>query len=94
MLGIVGQHQNINHTDQITSTSNNIAFRSLSKSAFGYNNERFFIAITGTNDTYNYALADKVRMRTQFSEAKFILGYRFVPKGYFKKISDKMDIRI
>lgn len=94
MLGIVGQHQNINHTDQITSTSNNIAFRSLSKSAFGYNNERFFIAITGTNDTYNYALADKVRMRTQFSEAKFIVGYRFVPKGYLKKISDKMDIRI
>lgn len=93
MIGVVGQYQIIQHTEALQAKELGIAFRGLSRAALGYNNNRFFVAITGSNDTYNYTLENKVRMRTQFSEARFVIGYRFTPKGFLKKISDKMDIK-
>lgn len=93
MIGFVGQYQRINHTEQLETKQFTTAFRGLSKVALGYNNERVFVALTGTNDTYNYMLNEHVKMRTQVSEARLIIGYRFTPKGFLKKFSNALDVK-
>lgn len=90
MLGVALQYQNFSTVDKRNPTRISNGFRSLSKVSIGYNSDRFFCALTGTNDTYNYMLVPEVRLRTQISEARVIIGYRFTPKGVLKKISDHM----
>jgi hypothetical protein len=90
-IGIVAQHQNITNADDRTRERNTFAFRSIGRIAFGYNSDRFYMAITGVNDTYNYQLAPKVELNTQLSEARIIIGYRFNTSGFVQKISNQMD---
>lgn len=90
MLGLALQYQNFSTVDKRNPTRISNGFRSLSKLSIGYNSDRFFCALTGTNDTYNYMLVPEVRLRTQISEARVVIGYRFLPKGVLKKISDHM----
>lgn len=90
-LGIVAQHQNFTNADDKTRARNTLAFRSVGRLAFGYNSERFYAAITGVNDTYNYQLAPRVQLHTQLSEARIIVGYRFYTKGFAQKVSNQMD---
>lgn len=90
-LGIVTQHQNFTNADDKTRVRNTLAFRSVGRIAFGYNSERFYAAITGVNDTYNYQLAPRVQLHTQLSEARIIVGYRFYTKGFAQKVSNQMD---
>lgn len=90
-LGFVAQHQNFTNADDKTRNRNTLAFRSIGRIALGYNSNRFYAALTGVNDTYNYQLAPKVQMQTQISEARLIVGYRFKTKGITRKISAQMD---
>lgn len=90
-LGIVAQHQNFTNADDKKRVRNTLAFRSVGRIALGYNSDRFYAAITGVNDSYNYQLAPKVQLNTQLSEARLIVGYRFKTKGIAQKISNQMD---
>lgn len=90
MLGLALQYQDFSTVDKRNPARFSNGFRSLSKVSIGYNSDRFFCALTGTNDTYNYMLVPEVRLRTQISEARVIIGYRFTPKGLLKKLSDHM----
>ena len=90
-LGFVVQHQKFTNTDDKTRDRNTLAFRSIGRIALGYNSNRFYAALTGVNDTYNYQLAPKVQLQTQLSEARLIVGYRFKTRGITKKISAQMD---
>ncbi len=90
-LGIVAQHQNFTNADDKKRVRNTLAFRSVGRIALGYNSARFYAAITGVNDSYNYQLAPKVQLNTQLSEARLIIGYRFKTKGIVQKISNQMD---
>jgi hypothetical protein len=91
MLGVALQYQNFSTVDERNPTRVSNGFRSLSKVSIGYNSDRFFCALTGTNDTYNYVLIPEVRLRTQISEARVIIGYRFNTTGFIQKISNQMD---
>lgn len=90
-IGIVAQHQNFTNADDNTRVKNTLALRSIGRIALGYNSERFFAAITGVNDTYNYQLAPRVQLHTQLSEARLVVGYRFYTTGFLQKISNQMD---
>ncbi len=90
-LGVVAQYQNFTNADNRVRVRNTFAFRSIGRIALGYNSNRFYAAITGVNDSYNYQLAPKVQLNTQLSEARLIIGYRFKTKGITQKISNQMD---
>jgi hypothetical protein len=90
-LGFVAQHQNFTTADSRTRVRNTLAFRSVGRIALGYNSNRFYAALTGVNDSYNYRLASKVQLHTQLSEARLVVGYRFNTTGFVQKISNQMD---
>ncbi len=90
-LGFVAQHQNFTNADNRTRVRNTLAFRSVGRIALGYNSNRFYAALTGVNDSYNYRLAPKVQLHTQLSEARLVVGYRFNTTGFVQKISNQMD---
>ena len=91
-FGIAAQQQNIEYgIPQSNRINRQLGFRSIGRFSIGYNSERFFVAITGINDTYNQSLSSNVTFTNQISELRAIVGYRFITKGYVKKASDFMD---
>lgn len=88
-LGFVTQHQNFTNADNRTRVRNTLALRSIGRIALGYNSNRFYAALTGVNDSYNYQLAPKVQLHTQLSEARVVVGYRFNTTSLFKKYRTK-----
>lgn len=93
MIGVAFQYQNFN-TENQTATSRRFSAsaRSIGRFGVGYNAEKFYIGLTGVTDSYNYRLSRGVRLEMQVSDARLIFGYRFIPKGFVKRVSDKMDL--
>lgn len=92
MIGVAFQYQNFaveseSHTTRRFSAS----ARSLARFGVGYNAERFYIGVTAVSDSYNYRLSKGVTVEMRVSDARLIVGYRFAPRGFVKKVSDKMD---
>lgn len=92
MIGVAFQYQNFNAENESTPNRRfSASARSLARFGIGYNAERFYIGITAVNDSYNYRLSKGVAVEMRVNDARLIIGYRFAPKGFVKRLSDKMD---
>jgi hypothetical protein len=92
MVGLALQVQHFNVESEINTVKRfSVSPRGMFRFGLGYNAELYYLGVSAVNDSYNYRTAAKSAIEMRVSDVRFILGYRFKPAGFVKKVSDKMD---